>query len=540
MPILCRACAGVFLACLGVASAAVAADAPPASFDVRAFGALGDGKTLDTDAINKAIAAASAAGGGTVHFRGGVYPSFSIHLQSNVGLYLDHGAVLLAAGPAQGGSRGGRRGAPATTPETAPAPAFDPPEDNPHARSQFGENQDFGHSHWHNSLLWGEDLHDVSISGPGMIDGNGLSTNAPANVPGIGNKVLALKNCRNVILRDLTFFRGGHFCILATATDNFTIDNVKFDTNRDGIDVVSCKNVRISNCSVNSPADDGICLKADYSLGKPRDCENITITNCLVAGYRMGSMLDGTYDRSRAPGIGRIKFGTESNGGFKNITISNCVFDHCFGLAIESVDGGAIEDVVVSNLAMRELANSPVFIRLGNRHRSPLGPETPVAQIRRITITNVSAAYCDPNQPVDISGIPGHPIEDLRLSNIRIAYRGGGTAEQAARTIPESEGAYPEPTMFGTLNASAFFIRHVKGLEMHHIDVTFDKADARPAFWMNDVAGADFQHMNIQRFPDVPLFSLQNVTDFSTQSVRSIQDMRRDSIEKDAFGGPAP
>ena len=321
--------------------------------------------------------------------------------------------------------------------------------------------------------------------------------------------------------------------------DNFTIDNAKFDTVRDAIDVVSCKNVRISNCYVNSPFDDGICLKADYSLGAPRDCENITITNCMVAGYRVGTMLDGTFDRTATPiaqgavPTGRIKFGTESNGGFKNITISNCVFDHCRGLAIESVDGGVIEDVTVSNISMRDICNAPIFIRLGNRHRSPLGPETPVAQMRRINISDLTVSGSGTKIPCLISGIPGHSIEDLRISNVQIRYLGGGTQADAALQPAEAENAYPEPMMFGTLPAAAFYIRHVKGLEMHHVDVSFDAADARPAFVLDDVAGADFQHMKVQRFEGVPYFALKQVTDFSTQFVRSLGDLRREKVDQE-------
>jgi len=535
---------------------APAADAPnPAhsgSFDPHDFGAVGDGKALDTDAINKAIDAANAAGGGTVYFRAGTYAAFSIHLKSNVTLYLDQGAILLAAGPAAGGGRGGARGpATATAPGTATAPAgpilvggsdpigakappagspaagpaaYDAAEPNPAG----GNYQDFGHTHFHNSFLWGENIHDISILGPGMIDGNGLPTNSGPGNQGVGNKALSLRQCRNVTLRDFSFYRGGWFCILATGVDNFTLDNVKFDTNRDGMDIDSCKNVRISNCYVNSPADDGICLKSDYALGAPRACENITITNCQVSAFRMGTLLDGTYDRSRA-GTGRIKFGTESNGGFKNITISNCVFDHCHGLALEAVDGAIIEDVTVSNIAMREIDNCPIFIRLGDRRRGP-AETTPIAQIRRVNISNIFASSS--GGPCQISGIPGHSIEDLMISNVRFALRGGGTAAQAGIVPPENEKTYPEPGMFGQLPCSGFFFRHVKNLEMHHVDVTYDRPDARPAIALFDVAGADFQHLKLQRFENVPCFALNGVTDFSTQFVTSIADVKLDKVEK--------
>ena len=163
-----------------------------------------------------------------------------------------------------------------------------------------------------------------------------------AEIPGVGNKSISLKNCHNVLLRDFSILHGGHFGILATGIDNFTLDNLKIDTNRDGMDVDCCRNVRISNCYVNSPWDDGICLKADHALGSSKQTEFVTITNCYVSGcWEEGTMLDGTYKKF-APDVrgvsrtGRIKFGTESDGGFRNITISNCVFEGCQGLALET------------------------------------------------------------------------------------------------------------------------------------------------------------------------------------------------------------
>src|SRR5262249_50295343 len=160
---------------------------------------------------------------------------------------------------------------------------------------------------------------------------------------------VSLKLCRNVLIRDVSFLMAGHFAILATGVDNLTIDNIKIDTNRDGIDVDSCRHVRMSNVAVNSPADDAIVIKGTHALGFARDTVDMTITNCEVTGFENGSFLNGTYKprveppNSNGP-TGRIKIGTESEGGFKNITISNCVFDHSRGLALETVDGAAIED----------------------------------------------------------------------------------------------------------------------------------------------------------------------------------------------------
>src|SRR6202522_807177 len=302
----------------------------PILFDIRTYGAVGDGKTVDTPAINKAIEAAAAAGGGTVLFPAGTWLCFSIRLKSLVTLYLDQGATVLAAdSPLQDATTGYNGG------------VYDAAEPN----TAWDAYQDYGHNHWHNSLLWGEDLHDLSITGPGLIWGKGLSFGASraargnypifrAEQPGVGNKAIALKNCRNVLFRDFSMLKGGHFALLLTGVDNLTIDNLKIDTDRDGIDIDCCKNVHVSNCTVNSPWDDGICPKSSYALGYNRATENVTITNCYVTGnYELGTVLDGTFKRfapdAHVPRTGRIKCGTESNGGFKNITISNCVFEEC-------------------------------------------------------------------------------------------------------------------------------------------------------------------------------------------------------------------
>jgi len=517
-------------------------------YDVREFGARGDGKTLDTHAINKAIEAAAAAGGGTVNFPAGTYLSVSIRLRSNITLQLNHGATILAADPVPGKVE------------------YDLPEPN-----EWDMYQDFGHSHWQNSLIWGIGLENVGIVGPGLINGRGLTRRSPrarrVNQPGdrpvtlggetgarpqsplgedddpkvmngLGNKAISLKLTRNVLLRDFSILNGGHFALLATGVDNLTIDNVKVDTNRDGFDIDASRNVRISNCSVNSPNDDAIVLKSSYALGFARATENVTITNCLVSGYDIGSLLDGTFKRNvkEAPDrdgpTGRIKFGTESNGGFKNITISNVVFDHCRGLALETVDGGLLEDVTITNIIMRDVTNSPLFMRLGKRMRGPAG--TPVGQLRRVNISNIIAYNADARYASIIAGIPNHHIEDVKLSNIRIFYRGGGKRELDLQP-PERETNYPEPSMFGELPAYGFFIRHAKGISLSNVEIGYLSDEFRPPFLLDDVNGVSFDHVTAQKAGDVPTFVLRNVLDFTTYQCKGVADTHLDRVELKKF-----
>jgi len=507
--------AGVAGGALALPAAAFASPTSAAGtspiYQVTAFGAQGDGKALDSPAINQAIEAAAAGGGGTVFVPAGTYRCYSVHLKSNVALYLAPGSILLASDPPEAGGTG-----------------YDLPESN----QLWEAYQDFGHNHWHNSLIWGEGLSSISISGPGLIWGKGLSrgwgAGPKAEQPGVANKAIALKNCRNVLLRDFSILHGGHFGILATGVDNFTIDNVKIDTNRDGIDIDCCRNVRVSNCSVNSPWDDGICLKSSFALGYARATEMVTISDCLVTGsYQEGTLLDATCKPlpadDKAFRTGRIKFGTESNGGFKNITITNCAFEGCHGFAIESVDGAVTEDVCISNISMRDIFGAPIFVRLGSRMRGPAG--IPVGVIRRLNISNVSCLNAA-GQPICsvISGVPGHSIEDLKFSDITILHQGGGTHADSTLQLPEKEREYPEPTMFGTTPAHGFFLRHVKGIEMSGIKIDCANKDARPGFALHDVQDSDFRFIKMPASQNLPAFVLNDVTNFSIFRSKPILD----------------
>jgi polygalacturonase len=493
------------------------------AFNVRTFGAVGDGKTLDSPAINRTIEAAAAAGGGTVYFPAGVYASYSIRLKSHITLYLDQGATILAEStPHEGMTTGG----------------YDAAE----SQGAWDPYQDYGHNHWHNSLIWGEGLHDLAILGQGLIWGKGLSRGWDgekerplSGKPGVGNKAISLKNCYNVTLRDFSILEGGWFGILATGVDNLTIDNLIIDTIRDGMDIDCCKNVRVSNCTVNSPWDDGICPKSSYALGYARITENVTITNCMVTGdYQIGSVIDGTWKRfpagQKVSRNGRIKFGTESNGGFRNITVSNCVFDSCHGFALESEDGAVCEDITVTNLSMRGCVSSPFFIRLGSRMRGP--KDAKMGYIRRLLISNISSSGAG-QLPSNFSGVPGYAIEDVKISDVYLHQVGGAAAELAALDPPEKAEAYPDPGMFGDIPASGIFFRHVRNLEVSNVEIATETADARPAFWLKDVEGADFFRVRVPRSSGTGgAFDLRSVKDFRVFGSQFVADASAAQIDE--------
>jgi polygalacturonase len=550
----------VSLAASAQESATASAGAAQGIFDVRKFGATGDGKTLDTPAVNRAIEAAAAAGGGVVTFPAGTYLCFSIHLKSQVHLYLSQGSMILAAESPKPGEQTGYNGG-----------TYDAAEPN----TAWDAYQDYGHNHWHNSLLWGEDLHDLSITGPGLIYGKGLSFGAgpapsisttlpgfgavaatrpgapppparhfiprgdysmyQAEQAGVGNKAIALKNCRNVLLRDFAILKGGHFGLLLTGVDNLTIDNLKIDTDRDGIDIDCCQNVRVSNCTVNSPWDDGICPKSSYSLGYARPTRNVTIANNWVTGcYQLGTVLDGTFKRfpadQRQYGTGRIKCGTESNGGFINITITGNVFEGCFGYALESVDGALVEDITISNTTLRDLASGPLFYRLGSRLRGPK-ESTKVGTFRRVLVNNLTCYNASARQASVLSGIPNYPLEDLKFSDIYIETGGGGTAEDAKAMPTEQEDNYPDPGRFGVTPSTGLFLRHIRNLEMSHVEIANRTADARPPFYLGGVERADLFALTGPRTSEGAIL-LRDVKDLRIGWSRAAADTVLESIEE--------
>ncbi len=435
-----------------------------AALNVRRFGAAGDGRTKDTAAIQRAIDAAARAGGGTVNLPPGTYLSGTLLLRSRVTLDIAPAAVLLASTDLE-----------------------DYPRKLPAFRSYADNYAD-------QSLLYGESVEDVALVGGGTIDGRGASFQNPSYKE--RPYLLRLVASRRIRVESLTFKDSAMWVQHYLACEQLAIRGVRVrsrcNRNNDGLDIDGCRNVTVSDCDISS-GDDAVVLKSTANV----PCENVAISNCVLSSACNG-----------------IKLGTESTGGFRQITVTNCtLYDvNLAGLALETVDGGTLEGVTVSNLVMRNV-KVPLFLRLGNRARPFLadGDKPGVGRMRGIIISNVVAAGAGPIGCA-IAGIPGHPIEDVTLRDIRLHFAGGGTPEQAERTIPELPADYPESTMFGPLPAYGLYARHVRGLAIHNLSVHCESPDARPALVCDDAANLRVTDLDADPPKSAhPLIRLDNV-----------------------------
>jgi len=452
---------------VGLVSQASALD-----YNVRDFGAKGDGKTLDHEAINAAIDTCVAHGGGRVVLPAGTYLCGSIRMKSHVELHISAGAMILAA--------------------PASMKAYD--EAEPWEGTAY---QDGGHTYFKNSLIYAIGQEHVSITGRGMIDGLGLTKKDTekggrlqgGNI-GTGDKAVAFKLCRNILIRDITIYRGGHFGIILSGCELGTVDNVTIDTNRDGFDIDCCKYLTVSNCKINTPRDDALVLKSSYALKEPVITEHIAISNCIITGYRLGSLLDGSYVPEPVNWVcGRFKLGTESNGGYRNISLSNCTFIYSSGLAFEEVDQGIMENITVSNITMNHVHHYPIYITTGCRNRGPK-ERTTASMGRDIMISNLVANDVDSLAGIIVTGMPGAPLRNISLNNIQLQFRGGGRAELAKKEYREQGTNYPEPKFAKETPAYGLFARHVDGLEIHNVTFRTMKPDYRPAAMLVDVKNA--------------------------------------------------
>lgn len=420
------------------------------TFNVREFDATGDGRTLDTRAIQAAIDACAEQGGGTVVVPPGRYLSGTLHLCDDLDLVIQKGATVVASKDES---------------------QFDPPEEVKYPDAQGDECAIF-----HYGLLTAEEVGNLRIRGGGNLDDERHHRHGP--------KPVALKHCYNVTLRDLTLHHSGSYAVSLGNCEIVRVDNVRvLYSNADGIVLDSCRNVRVSHCHVES-RDDAIVLKGSLAYGEPTPSANVVVTGCDLATSCVG-----------------IKVGTESNGDFTNLLFANCVIHPLgvarpplAGIALESVDGARLQGVTISNVNMSGL-KSAFFVRLGRRLRGGW-PDVP-GTISDVLVTNLSARNV--HFPVVVAGLPEAPVERLTLGNVHLEfdYSRGGTFAPGETyrdnkkrppgvtdytRIPENPERYPDIRMFGDpLPAWAVFARHVTDLYFNNVHCYLATPDPRPA-----------------------------------------------------------
>jgi polygalacturonase len=445
---------------------ALAAAAPADGVcNVTAYGAKADGRTLATAAIQRAVDACAARGGGIVLLPQGVFLSGTIVLRDRITLRIAPGATLLAS------------------PRIADFRPY-PPEDVAKIAVD-GSTQNKGNGPYH--LIHADGAKDIALDGGGEIRGNGAAywdkdaAGAVVSRRPRPSPLVELVASQGIRIESLTFRDAAGWTVHPLESDGVTIRNVRIfndalGPNTDGINIDSSRNVIVSDVHVES-GDDCVVLKTTGRRGgKVPPTENVLVSNLVCSSDDQG-----------------FKIGTESLGDFRNITLTGATIFHAPGIyraptaaiSMSMVDGASFENVVISNVVIRD-AKTPLFLRLGNRGRGQATP-TP-GRLRHVVFSNIVATGGD--LASSITGIPGHPVEDVTLSDISVTMKGGQRAPVSAE-VPEAQGDYPHAPMFGPLPAYGLYVRHVRGLTLRNVRLSVEAPDARPGLVTSDVTRAE-------------------------------------------------
>ena len=472
-------------------------------FDVREFGAKGDGVNTDTQAIQSAIDTCAQNSGGMVVFPTGKYLTGSIFLKSNVTLYLSAQAVLL-------GSTN---------------------NDDYHSRESAYWPEDFL-----GILIYADGQRNIGLAGPGAIDGQGAAfpygmenfcaeeLSEMEQTQSFPRPILVcFQSCQNISVTDITMQNSASMCLQCEESENITINGLRIDNrvnqNNDGMDLLACKNVRISNCDITC-GDDAIAIFTS--------ARNFVITNCIIstrwAAFRMGPF---------------------STGTFKDIAISNCVIYDTYGCAVkmQMVEGGVMENICFDNLVMDNVTG-PISLRLAGflGWRLERKQSLPIGTLRNIRFNNIQAKVADNAYPlehegprnegelrscINITGLPCYNVEGITFSNIHITYPGGGTTKEAARRdIPELKDRYPEYHMFGILPAYGLYVRHAHGITLENVRFELAEQDFRPAIVCDDVEDLELSGFRAEGNPKAEsLICLQNTKQAFIHDSRVLNDI---------------
>jgi polygalacturonase len=461
---------------------------PNKTYSVMDFGARGDGATNDTPAINKAIAACSDGGGGTVDFPSGKYAAASIHIRSNVRLLLDKDAVIFGGAEED----------------------FDAPEAN-----AFDQYQDFGHSHFHNSLMWGKNIENFAIEGGKLNGGSIIKTDSPKG----GDKLVTVVMGKNLLFKNVTHDqKGGHFIYLLNDCENVTMDHVVIHQTRDGVDLMGCRNVQISNCHFTDCGDDAIGVKSDYALGRKILTENIYVWDC--------------YLESRCNGL---QFGSETTSEFRNCNFWNIEIGLAAkaGIGMSMNDGGVVNGVNYSNIVIRRAA-TPIFMSITDRLRSG-DPNKKIGSIKNVHIMNVTAS-CEPGREKTvftstISGLPESSLENITLENVKLTYPGGGLAPEGEIVPPLHPDGFA-PRNYGRRPAAGFYIRYAKNLVFKNVQIAFEHPDHRPTIVASEVDGFTLDGFSAQKPEGVAMLRQSNVKNLTVRNSPGLPDQKAELMNK--------
>lgn len=430
--------------------------APAAVFDIRACGALADGKTVNTKSIQAAIDACTATGG-TVLIAGGKFATGTLYLKSNVNLRIEGGAVLLGS--------------------TAIADYTTDTD-----RTMYA-----GEPYMNRCLIFVKDATNVSFEGQGTIDGQGKSFPEAGDRVRNRPKMIRLMNSTRIRMRDLTLLSPASWTTEWRYCNDIAVDGVTFharaNSNGDGLDFDGCTKVRVSNCTFDT-SDDSICLQTSL-VNKP--CKDITVTNCHFTSRWAG-----------------MRIGLLSRGDFENVAVTNCTFrDHQdSGLKIQMNEGAEMKNMSFTNLVMKN-APRPVFMTFCQKNAWVDAGRTmpPMKRMGSMQFSNIMVDSSEiTGAPAktcgfQITGMPDHAIENISFSDIRAIFPGGGTADDAKTVLRELTPdvlatRWPEYSSFGgTVPSFGFYARHVKGLTLRNVDVSTKDADARPPVVFVNVSG---------------------------------------------------
>ncbi|MFH8774053.1 glycosyl hydrolase family 28 protein [Streptomyces sp. NPDC017958] len=461
--------------------AALAAPEPApraAVFDVRDYGAKGDGSTNDTPAVNKAVNAASSAGGGTVRFPAGTYKSKNtIHMKSNVTLQVDTGATI------QGSS----------------ADTYDPPESNP-----YDKYQDYGHSHFHNAMIYGDRLTNIGFVGGGVIDGAGnLITGNPK--PGEADKILSLTRCDGLRIGDgLTLRRGGHFAALVNGCKNVTSDHLTIDTasDRDGWNIISTTDVTVTNANIKAN-DDALVFKSDYALGAKLPNGHVRVSDSYLSARCCNALM----------------FGSETCGDFSDYRFDKIRIEGAdkSGLGMVSMDGAKISDVHYRDITMRNV-HSPVMQKIGTRRRCGNSPG--VGSISDVTYDDITATGNSPSFSPTLWGETGHRISGVTFNHVDITVPGGNGTMSTA--VPSNDPNDYNPKSIGTRPAYGWYLHNADHVRFTDSSVKFAAADGRPALIADAASDIRLTRFTAQRGADSPHdVGFQNVTGYCLTDSRT-------------------